>query len=82
MSTLGIANGLAGATGLQQRGGTSMPEMDGVKMRIIALDELMKSCVEIGRTSDKPEHKEFAKALYEAARTRHDFLKSSVEAEK
>ena len=59
-----------------------MAEMDGVKMRIIALDELMKSCVEIGRTSDKPEQKEFAKALYEAARTRHEFMKASAEQEK
>jgi hypothetical protein len=58
-----------------------MAEVDGIKMRIIALDELMKCCVEIGRNSDKQEHKDFAKAMYEAARTRHDFLKSSHDVE-
>lgn len=56
-----------------------MSEIDGVKMRIIALDELMKSCAEIGRNSDNSQHKEFARALYEAARTRHDFLSASRE---
>jgi hypothetical protein len=46
-------------------------------MRIIALDELMKCCAELGRHTDKPEHKEFARALYEVAKIRHDFLTAS-----
>jgi predicted nucleotidyltransferase len=54
-----------------------MSELDGVKMRVIALDELMKCCAEIGRTSDNQEHKDFARALFEVARTRHDFLSAS-----
>lgn len=56
-----------------------MSEMDGVKMRVIALDELMKCCAEIGRTSDNSEHKELARALFEVARTRHEFLNASRE---
>jgi hypothetical protein len=56
-----------------------MPEMDGVKMRVIALDEMMKCCQEIGRNSDNQEHKDFARALFEVARTRHDFLSASRE---
>ena len=54
-----------------------MSELDGVKMRVIALDELMKCCAEIGRTSDSQEHKELARALFEVARTRHEFLNAS-----
>jgi len=54
-----------------------MAELDGIKMRIIALDELMKCCQEIGRNSDKQEHKDMARALFEVARTRHDFLSAS-----
>jgi predicted nucleotidyltransferase len=54
-----------------------MAELDGVKMRIIALDELMKCCTEIGRNSEDKEHKDFARALFEVARTRHDFLAAS-----
>jgi len=46
-------------------------------MRIIALDELMKCCVEIGRNSENPQYKEYAKAMYEVARTRHEFLSAS-----
>ena len=56
-----------------------MSELDGIKMRVIALDELMKCCQEVGRTSDKAEHKDFARTLYEVARTRHEFLSASRE---
>jgi hypothetical protein len=49
-----------------------------MKMRIIALDELMKCCMEIGRNTDSPpEHKVLAKALYTVAKTRHDFLSAN-----
>jgi len=51
-----------------------MPDNTGMKMRIIALDELMKCCTEVGRNLDDDELKALLKALYEAARTRHDFL--------
>jgi hypothetical protein len=54
-----------------------MGDNSGIKMRIIALDELMKCCVEIGRNADNPQYKEFAKTLYEVARTRHEFLSAS-----
>lgn len=54
-----------------------MAELDGVKMRVLALDELMKCCQEIGRNSDDQQHKDFARAMFEVARTRHDFLKAS-----
>ena len=49
----------------------------GIKMRIIALDELMKACVDIGRNSEQPEIRAFAKALFESARERHEFLSAS-----
>jgi hypothetical protein len=58
-----------------------MSEIDGVKMRVIALDELMKCCAEIGRTSESDAHKEFAKELFTVARTRHEFLNASRGAE-
>jgi len=51
-----------------------MPDNTGMKMRIIALDELMKCCTEVGRNLDNDEQKALLKALYEAARTRHEFL--------
>jgi hypothetical protein len=54
-----------------------MQDPSGLKMRIITLDELMKCCAELGRNTDKPEHKEFARALYEVAKIRHDFLSAS-----
>jgi hypothetical protein len=54
-----------------------MTDNTGIKMRIIALDELMKCCAEIGRTTDDPVYREFAKRLYEVARTRHGFLSAS-----
>lgn len=54
-----------------------MADDSGIKMRIIALDELMKCCAEIGRNTDNPDHRAFAKELYEKARERHDFLKAS-----
>ena len=54
-----------------------MTENSGLKMRIIALDELMKCCVEIGRNAENPQHKEFAKSLYEVAQTRREFLAAS-----
>jgi hypothetical protein len=56
-----------------------MAEVDGVKMRVIALDELMKCCQEIGRNSDNQAHKDFAKELFTVARTRHEFLSASRE---
>lgn len=54
-----------------------MSDNSGLKMRIIALDELMKCCVEIGRNTDDPQYKAFAKKLFEVARTRHEFLSAS-----
>lgn len=54
-----------------------MGDNSGIKMRIIALDELMKCCVEIGRNTENPQYKAFAKTLYEVARTRHEFLSAS-----
>jgi hypothetical protein len=54
-----------------------MSEIDGVKARVIALDEIMKCCQEIGRNSDDQAHKDFARALFEVARTRHEFLSAS-----
>ena len=48
-----------------------------MKMRIIALDELMKCCAEVGRNHEDPELKALLKALYNAAKTRHDFLSAS-----
>lgn len=54
-----------------------MSEQSGVKMRIIALDELMKCCAEVGRNHEDPEMKSLLKALYNAAKTRHDFLSAS-----
>ena len=54
-----------------------MAESNGIKMRIIALDELMKCCQDLGRSSDNHEFKEFAKALFEVARTRREFLSAS-----
>ena len=54
-----------------------MSEASGIKMRIIALDELMKCCVEIGRSHENPQYKEFAKTLYEVAQTRREFLSAS-----
>lgn len=54
-----------------------MADASGVKMRIIALDELMKCCAELGRNTDRQDHKEFARALYEVAKIRHEFLSAS-----
>jgi hypothetical protein len=54
-----------------------MAENSGLKMRIIALDELMKCCVEIGRNAENPQHKEFAKTMFEVAQTRREFLSAS-----
>ena len=51
-----------------------MPDTTGMKMRIIALDELMKCCTEVGRRLEDDSQKVILKALYEAARTRHEFL--------
>jgi hypothetical protein len=51
-----------------------MTENSGMKMRIIALDELMKCCTEVGRNMEDDELKALLKALYEAAKTRHEFL--------
>jgi len=43
----------------------------------------MKCCAELGRNTDRPEHKEFARALYEVAKIRHEFLSASrTDAEK
>jgi len=54
-----------------------MAENSGLKMRIIALDELMKCCVEIGRNVENPQYKEFAKTMFEVAQTRREFLSAS-----
>jgi hypothetical protein len=54
-----------------------MADTSGLKMRIIALDELMKCCQEIGRNTDKPDHRDFARALFEVAKIRHEFLSAS-----
>ena len=54
-----------------------MSDNSGLKMRIIALDEMMKCCVEIGRNSDDPQYVAFAKKFFEVARTRHEFLSAS-----
>ena len=51
-----------------------MPDNSGMKMRIIALDELMKCCTEVGRNLENEEQKALLRALYEAAKTRHEFL--------
>lgn len=62
---------------------SEMADATGLKMRIIALDELMKCCQEIGRNTDKPEHREFARALHDVAKIRHEFLSASrTESEK
>ena len=45
-------------------------------MRIIALDELMKCCAEVGRNHEDAEMKSLLKSLYNAAKTRHEFLVS------
>jgi hypothetical protein len=57
--------------------GETMSENSGLKMRIIALDELMKCCVEIGRNSDNGDHKSMAKQMYEVAKVRKEFLSAS-----
>ena len=54
-----------------------MADNSGLKMRIIALDKMMKCCAEIGRNTELSEHKEFARALYEVARMRKEFLSAS-----
>ncbi len=54
-----------------------MSDQSGMKMRIIALDELMKCCAEVGRNHENPEMKTLLKSLYNAAKTRHDFLSAS-----
>ena len=54
-----------------------MSDKSGMKMRIIALDELMKCCAEVGRNHDDAEMKSLLKSLYNAAKTRHDFLSAS-----
>ena len=51
-----------------------MSDQNGIKMRIIALDEIMKCCSEVGRTHDKDELKALLKELYSAAKTRREFL--------
>jgi hypothetical protein len=54
-----------------------MSETNGLKMRIIALDELMKTLAEVGRNLEDPGEKSLLKKLYDAAKVRHDFLKAS-----
>jgi len=54
-----------------------MTENTGIKMRIIALDELMKCCAEIGRNMEDSADKDLVRRLYEAAKTRRDFLAAS-----
>jgi hypothetical protein len=57
--------------------GETMSESNGIKMRIIALDELMKSLAEVGRGLEDPKEKALLKKLYDAAKVRADFLKAS-----
>ena len=54
-----------------------MSETNGIKMRIIALDELMKSLAEVGRNLEDPKEKTLLKKLYDAAKVRSDFLTAS-----
>ena len=54
-----------------------MSETNGLKMRIIALDELMKTLSEVGRNLEDPQEKALLRKLYDAAKIRHDFLKAS-----
>ena len=54
-----------------------MADNTGIKMRIIALDELMKCCAEIGRHMEDSAEKELVRRLFEAAKTRRDFLSAS-----
>jgi len=55
-----------------------MSETNGVMMRVIALDELMKVFSEVGRGIDDIHQKALLKALFIAAKERQDFLKLSV----
>lgn len=54
-----------------------MNDVSGLKVRIIALDELMKTLAEVGRNLENPDEKALLKKLYDAAKVKHDFLKAS-----
>jgi hypothetical protein len=58
-----------------------MNEHTGVMMRVLALDELMKVLSEVGRGTDDPQQKAVLKALFTAAKERHEFLKLSTREE-
>ena len=45
-----------------------MSEGNGIKMRIIALDELMKCLSEVGRNEEDPDKKDLLRSLYKAAK--------------
>ncbi len=51
-----------------------MSEGNGIKMRIIALDEMMKCLNEVGRNEEDPDKKDLLRSLYKAAKERHEFL--------
>jgi len=51
-----------------------MSEGNGIKMRIIALDEMMKCLTEVGRIEEDPDKKELLRSLYRAAKERREFL--------
>ena len=54
-----------------------MAEPNGIKMRIIALDELMKTLSEVGRNLEDETEKSLLRKLFNAAKTRHEFLSAS-----
>ena len=58
-----------------------MNENTGIMMRVIALDELMKVLSEVGRSVDDPQQKALLKAMFTAAKERHEFLKLSTHGE-
>jgi len=55
-----------------------MNDNSGIMMRVIALDELMKVLSEVGRTLEDPQQKALLKAVFTAAKERHEFLKLST----
>jgi hypothetical protein len=55
-----------------------MNENTGIMMRVLALDELMKVLTEVGRSVDDPQQKALLRALFTAAKERHEFLKLST----
>ena len=54
-----------------------MAETNGIKMRIIALDELMKTLSEVGRNTEDDTEKALLRKLFDAAKVRKEFLSAS-----